>query len=113
MNEDRTPLEYVAMVDEFTELVEFMEDPILEEALDTLVKLYIKPEAIPPQKVPALVVQLQAYSGKFRIMGKIYMTTKTGKAGTEEFKKKNLYLSLADVFNELAQSVKYLAKTPY
>lgn len=108
---DKNPLEFISMVDEFVQLNEFMQDESLEEALDVLVKLYVKPNGIPPQKVASLIVQLQAWSAKFQLLAAIYKGLKKGPAGSEEARKKDIYFTCADIFDKLAQSVKYLAKT--
>jgi hypothetical protein len=85
-----SPLSLISEVTEFNDLSEFMQDPDLDEALHLLLKIIARPD-IPPVKAQAIIIKLQAISAKFQMMSTIYTTILKGKAGTDEYTKKNVY----------------------
>lgn len=104
MNE--TMLETVSKITEFNDIKEFMNDPELDEALDLIIKLIMKPD-VPASKAPELIVRLQALSAKFSLMSRYYTTFEKG---GDSAKKKNVYYTAADAIDKLVDSVKYLAR---
>lgn len=66
-------LESISQVSEFNEMKEFMNDPELDEALDLIIKLIMKPD-VPAGKSPELIVRLQALSAKFSMLSRYYTT---------------------------------------
>jgi len=98
------------MVDEITEfnaLKEELKDPELDAALKYVVKLIAVPD-VAQVKVGPLIVKLQALSAKFGVMGRYYETFSTGKTGTPENKRKNLYKTMNDELDNLVAALKYL-----
>lgn len=92
-------------VKELKDLNDYINDPDLEEALSTLLKLIAKPDAIPPQVLGPMIVKLQAISGKLKIMASVethlYKTDRS---------RKNLLYTVCDVLDSNVQALKYLAK---
>jgi len=99
-------LESVSNVTEFNEMKEFMNDPELDEALDLIIKLIMKPD-VPAGKSPELIVRLQALSAKFQMLSRYYTTFEKG---GESSKKKNVYYTVSEALDKLVDSVKYLAR---
>ena len=99
-------LETISKVSEFNEMKEFMNDPELDEALDLIIKLVMKPD-VPAGKSPELIVKLQALSAKFAMLSRYYTTFEKG---GDASKKKNVYYTAADTIDKLVDSVKYLAR---
>jgi len=99
-------LEDVSKITEFNDMKEFMNDPDLDEALDLIVKLIMKPD-VPAGKAPELIVRLQALSVKFAMMSRYYTTFEKG---GESSKKKNVYYTAADAIDKLVDAVKYMAR---
>lgn len=107
---DRTTIiEYVSKVTEFNELSEFMQDEDLDKALAAVVKLIEKPD-VNAAIIPKLIVELQALSAKFGMLGSIYQTFKKGEAGSANYIKKNMYYSAKDNINSLVDALKYMVR---
>jgi hypothetical protein len=107
MNEN--VLETVSTVTEFNDIKAFMNDPELDEALDLIIKLIMKPD-VPAGKSPELIVRLQALSAKFSMLSRYYTTFEKG---TEASKKKNAYYTISDSIDKLAAAVKYSIRGNY
>jgi hypothetical protein len=103
---NETPLELVSIVSEFTDMKEFMSDPELDEALDLIIKLIMKPD-VPSGKAPELIVKLQALSAKFSMLSRYYTTFEKG---GDSAKKKNVYYTISDAIDKLVDAVKYMAR---
>lgn len=103
---NETVLESVSKVTEFNDMKEFMNDPDLDEALDLIVKLIMKPD-VPSSKAPELIVRLQALSAKFSMLSRYYTTFEKG---GDSAKKKNVYYTVADAIDKLVDAVKYMAR---
>jgi hypothetical protein len=99
-------LESISKITEFNDMKEFMNDPDLDEALDLIIKLVMKPD-VPAAKSPELIVKLQAMSAKFAMLARFYTTFEKG---GESAKKKNVYYTASDAIDKLVDSVKYLAR---
>ena len=89
------------------EVKEYMQDEDLDTTLDIVVKMIANPN-IPPQKVAAVCVQLEAMALKFRTQYSAFMSYKKGT--TEANMKKNHYKELYTGIDRLVDSLKYLAK---
>ncbi len=109
MPSDGSTLEYISKVDEFLELADFMKDPQLEEALDMVVKLQLKPD-IPAKAATTLIVQLQAVATKCAIQASYLKNVVAPKAGTEEYKKKGMLYSISEALEQLVASLKYMCR---
>jgi len=99
-------LEIISNITQFNDMKEFMDDPELDEALDLIVKLIMKPD-VPAGKSPELIVKLQALSAKFAMLSRYYTTFEKG---GDASKKKNVYYTTADAIDKLVDAVKYLAR---
>lgn len=105
----KSPLELVSDIYEFLEISKYMEDDNLDKMLATVVKLIVRAGEVPPQKVPDLIVELQAMSTKFAILASYYANM--GKGGVREVHKKNMYYTLKETLPKLADALKYQTKT--
>lgn len=99
-----TTLELVNEVAEFTDISEIMNDEQLTDALGIIVKLMMSPD-VPPQKAVGLIVQLEAYAAKFKMLASYYTNVKK-----DDRAKKNLYYSANEAVQRLVDSLKYSAK---
>jgi hypothetical protein len=99
-----TTLELINEVAEFTEISEIMDDKELTDALGIIVKLMMSPD-VPAQKAVGLIVQLEAYAAKFKMLASYYTNVKK-----DERAKKNLYYSANEAVQRLVDSLKYSAK---
>lgn len=93
-------------VPEFKQLSEFMDDKELDETMNYVIKLMMKPD-VPFSTVAPLIVRLQAYSTKFKIQAKQHMLFNKTDDGS---KKKNVYLTVSDALDRLVDSLKYLSR---
>jgi len=86
---------------------EFVDDKDFGECLDLVVKIIAKPN-VPQTQVAVLLVQLQAYAVKFRMMFTGHMSYLKGT--TEANMKKNHYKELYSGLDKLVDALKYLVK---
>lgn len=103
---EETPLELVSKLTEFNDMMEFMGDEDLDEALALVIKLIMKSD-VPSTKAPSIIVKLQAISTKFALLKRNYMTFQTG---PEASKKKNTYASASEAIDKLVDALKYSAR---
>jgi hypothetical protein len=99
-----TTLELVNEVAEFSDISEIMNDDQLTDALGIIVKLMMNPD-VPAQKAVGLIVQLEAYAAKFKMLASYYTNVKK-----DDRAKKNLYYSANEAVQRLVDSLKYSAK---
>lgn len=99
-----TTIDLVNEVSEFTEISELMNDEQLTDALGIIVKLMMSPD-VPAQKAVGLIVQLEAYAAKFKMLASYYTNVKK-----DDRAKKNLYYSANEAVQRLVDSLKYSAK---
>jgi streptomycin 6-kinase len=99
-----TTIELVNEVAEFSDISELMNDDQLTDALAIIVKLMMSPD-VPAQKAVGLIVQLEAYAAKFKMLASYYTNVKK-----DERAKKNLYYSANEAVQRLVDSLKYSAK---
>lgn len=91
-------------VKELKDLNEYVKDPDLEDALNTILKLIAKPD-VPHQVLGATIVKLQAISGKLKMMASVETHLyKSDRA------RKNLLYSMCEVIDSNVQALKYLVK---
>lgn len=102
-------VELVNQIEEFNALSEFMEDDQLTRALALVVKLLTTPD-VPPKKAVNLITELQAMSAKFAILATWYTTIEKGRAGSDEYKKKNVYYTMKESIDKLVDALKYSAR---
>lgn len=106
---EKTTLELIDEISEFNDLHEFMNDEQLDEALGIVVKLIMQPN-VPASKAPGVIVQLQAFSFKFRAAALTYQTFNKGPAASPNAYKKNIYYSLSEALDRLVDALKYSAR---
>jgi hypothetical protein len=99
-----TTIDLVNEVAEFAEISELMNDEQLTDALGIIVKLMMSPD-IPAQKAVGLIVQLEAYAAKFKMLASYYTNVKK-----DDRARKNLYYSANEAVQRLVDSLKYSAK---
>ena len=99
-----TTIELVNEVAAFSDISEIMNDDQLTDALGVIVKLMMSPD-VPPQKAVGLIVQLEAYAAKFKMLASYYTNVKK-----DDRAKKNLYYSANEAVQRLVDSLKYSAK---
>lgn len=99
-----TTIDLINEVAEFTEISELMNDDQLTDALGIIVKLMMSPD-VPAQKAVGLIVQLEAYAAKFKMLASYYTNVKK-----DDRAKKNLYYSANEAVQRLVDSLKYSAK---
>ncbi len=103
----KTLLEDVSNIVELNDIYTFMNDPVVDEALDLVVRLSVK-ENVPPNVVPPLILKVKALSAQCAIKAKYY--TVFEKAGPDNSKKKNVYYTLHESLDAIANALKFVAK---
>lgn len=109
MSGEDHPLEYVSGIQDFIDLHASVGDEELQKALDIALKCIINPN-ISVATARKAMIQMQAYSFKFKMQALVYMQIHTGKSGSEENIKKNAYMYAAEQTDKMAQTLKYLAR---
>lgn len=105
-------LEYLSEAQDLVDLHDFMKDDQLAEAMELALKVIAKPD-IPVSVARNALVQMQGFAMKFRMQAATYTYVNTGKAGSTENVKKNVYFAAAEQCHEMAQTLKYLAKEQF
>lgn len=104
--DDKKLFEYISKVTELNDISEHMQDEDLDKALDLIIKLTVKD--IPTDSVSRHIVRMSAMSAVFKLRAKHYMLFEKDK---ENNAKKNVYMSVADSLQEIANSLKYMIKS--
>lgn len=99
-----SPLEYVSRVTELNDLCDFLQDSVIDETMDLIVKLYVKDGYVPPDKVPGIIVKLQSVSAQCALKAKYYMIIE------KDSSKKNIYFTLREILDKIVDSLKYVAR---
>jgi hypothetical protein len=99
-------LETVSHITEFNDIREFMKDPELDQALDMVIKLMVKPD-VPPATASIMIIKLQSMAAKFAILARYYTTLQKGE---DSSKKKNVYYTISEEIDKLVAALKYGAK---
>lgn len=102
-------MEYISNIQDLVDLHDFMNDPRLTEAMELAVKCAAKPD-MPPAVARNAMLKMQGLAFQFRMQAATYTYVNTGKAGTEQNVKKNVYFAVAEQCHEMAQTLKYLVK---
>ncbi len=105
--EKDSPLEYLSEIQELVDMVDFMQDDALEEAIARTVKLMVKPD-IPIKFLAPLIVQYEAWATIFALRGKKLMVLPSGH---EPAKRKNFYLSASERFQRMADALKHMNRS--
>lgn len=110
--EKQLPLEYLSDMQDLMDLYEFMDDEDLGEAMDLALKVLAKPD-MPPAAAKIAMVRFQALAFKFKMMAQAYTTIKAGRAGSDNYQRKNIYYSANDICQEMTNTLKYLVKEQF
>jgi hypothetical protein len=104
MSEDQSVFEYISTVTEINDMSSIMQDKKLDEALELIIKLTVKPD-VPAAVIGRTVVQARALAAELKLKAKYYMIWEK-----DERDKKNLYFTVAEELSGLADALKYLAR---
>ena len=94
----------VSMLNDLSEIAEYMDDEDLTSAITMLAKLIIKPE-IPIQVATVEIVRLQAIAGKMALKA-----TWMANVDKSNRAKKNIYYTAAEAINNLVSALKYITR---
>jgi hypothetical protein len=109
MEEDVSVAELISNVTELNEISLYFKNEDVDKAMALVIRMVAKPE-IPAGVAARLVVQTQALSSKFSLMGKYYMLYDTEETKESKTRKKNTLLTLAAELEKLSNALKYLVK---
>lgn len=110
MSEDAvTILDHVSNIQDFVDLHSAVGDDELKTALNLALQCIANPN-VTPATARKVMIQMQAYSFKFKMQALVYMQIHTGKTGSEQNIKKNAYMYASEQCDKLAQTLKYLAR---
>lgn len=109
MENSEKGLIYLSNIQDLMDLSDFMDDPDFTEALELALKCIAKPD-LPPANARRALMKMQGYAFMFRMKGQVYMTIKADKSGTDNNKRKNVYFSVSEQCNLMAQTLKYLMR---
>jgi len=101
------PLQIISDIAEFAKIQEFMEDENVDRALVKLTRI-LSNRDIPGIQIARQIVDCQALSAYFGIQARYYMGI--GKNEPDHANKKNIYMTLKEAFNDLAQALKYIER---
>lgn len=105
-------IEYISHLQDLMDLHEFMDNEELTEAMGLAVKCIAKPD-IPPADVRNALVKMQGFAFQFRMQATVYTYIHTGRTGTPENVKKNIYFAASEQCHNMAQTLKYLLKETF
>lgn len=103
----RSLIDDVSKITELNDIIDFMNDPVIDEAMHIVVKLSVK-EQVPPATIAPLITKIQALAVQCSLKGKFYMVFEKG---GDAAKRKGTYLTMAKGLDDLTQALKYQAKT--
>src|SRR5690349_14164640 len=103
---EKNILDYVSEVDEFLGMHNLFSDDALDLALGNVVKLAMKPD-VPPQVTARLIVELESTAARLHIIASYYKNIEKPKPDTIEYKKKNMYFSVAEALSNIVAALKY------
>lgn len=109
---DENLLDYISNMQDLVDLHDFMNDEDLTEAMGLAVKCIAKPD-MPPSVARTALLKMQGFAFKFRMQAATYTYINTGKSGTEQNIKKNVYFAASEQCNQMAQTLKYLVKEAF
>lgn len=103
-------LQYASAISDFKGIHELMGDADVDEMLDLAIRCLVDPH-MKAETAKRLLVQFQAASMKFQTLSKYYTVVKPGNGSTEEKQRKEIYYTLADQCDKMANALKYAART--
>lgn len=106
---DKGILDMIEEVEELRLVNEFLDDEDATRGLVLLRKVIKKPD-VPRSEVQEVINELQAIATQCQIKGKFYIVLKPGKSGSDEYKRKHLYLTMQEALESLVAALKYTAR---
>jgi hypothetical protein len=95
---------------DLVDLADFMDDDDIAKTMDLALKCIAKPD-IPVAIARKAMLQMQSYSLEFKARALKLMAIDQVKAGSgADYRRKSVYMSMAQECHEMAQTLKYLAK---
>lgn len=94
----------ISMLNDLSDIAEYMGDDDLTSAIETLVKLIIKPD-IPINIATVEIVRLQAIASKMALKA-----TWMANVDKSNRAKKNIYYTAAESINNLVSALKYVTR---
>ena len=101
MEQNKTTVE---MLNDLSEISEYMADEDLNTALSMIAKLIVKPD-IPMNVATLEIVRLQAIAAKMS-----FKATWMANVDKSDRGKKNIYYTAADAINNLVSALKYITR---
>lgn len=102
-------LKYVSEVTELNDIHTELQDDVLDEAMELIVKLVVKQEDLPLTQIPKQIVRTSALAAQLRLKAKYYMLF--DKEDPLANKKKNVFLTCAESLEKITDSLKYIARS--
>lgn len=112
MNNELKTLTHLSKVQDLMDLSDYMDNPDLTEAMELALTCIAKPD-MPAAVARKALLKMQGLAFQFRMQAATYTYLNTGKAGTEQNVKKNIYFAVSEQCHELAQTLKYLAREQF
>lgn len=100
----RRKMTTVEMINDLSEIAEYMEDEDLTVALTFIAKLIVKPD-IPINVATVEIVRLQAIAAKMA-----FKATWMANVDKSNRNKKNIYYTAAESINNLVSALKYITR---
>ncbi|QLF83339.1 hypothetical protein SEA_NICEHOUSE_95 [Rhodococcus phage NiceHouse] len=97
----------LSSVTELSKTAEQLEDPDVNLALAWIIHIMAKPD-VPANRATPIINFFAASSAKFKMQAKYYMLV--GKGENNAAMKKNLYMSLSEETEKVAQALKYTTR---
>lgn len=102
-------LEYASKIDELLEVSKIVDDEYISESLDDIVKLAVRRD-VSDAVARQLIVKLQAISATAAIRATYYSHVKKGRAGSEEYTKKQFFYTLSSELDKIVAALKYIVR---
>ena len=112
MSKQYQTLEHLSKVQDLMDLCDFMDNPDLTDAMELALKCIAKPD-MPAAVARTALLKMQGLAFQFRMQAATFTYINSGKAGTEQNVKKNVYFAVSEQCHELAQTLKYLAREQF
>ena len=110
MTDRETTLEIISSITLLNDLHDCMKDYQLDRAMEICIKIAVNPQAIPPNRVAFVIVELQAISMQLALKAVHYATFVKPKVGQPGYGNKNVYHTGRDSIDKLVDALKYLAR---
>lgn len=112
MDNGTKALTHLSRVQDLMDLSNYMDNPDLTEAMELALHCIADPN-MPAATARKALLKMQGLAFQFRMQAATYTYINSGKAGTEQNVKKNIYFAVSEQCHELAQTLKYLAREQF